>query len=80
MASKKGTARNGHFDCTCCHPLFVFNPFGMLECCALRHGNFHSADGWQDVPDPVIARYAGRKLGGRFFRADAACASPAICA
>ncbi len=30
--------------------------------------------------DPVIALYAGRKLGGRFLRADAAFASPAICA
>jgi hypothetical protein len=74
----EGTAWNGHFDCTCYHPLFVFNQFGMLERCALRHGNVHSADGWQDVLDPVIARYAGRKIGGRFFRADAAYASPAI--
>ena len=75
---QEGTAWNEHFDCTCYHPLFVFNQSGMLERCALRHGNVHSADGWQDVLDPVIARYAGRKLGGRFFRADAAYASPAI--
>jgi hypothetical protein len=75
---QEGTAWNGHFDCTCYHPLFLFNQFGMLERCALRHGNVHSADGWQDVLDPVIARYAGRELGGRFFRADAAYASPAI--
>ena len=50
----------------------------MLERCALRHGNVHSADGWRDVLDPVIARYAERDLGGRFFRADAAYAIPAI--
>jgi hypothetical protein len=75
---QEGSAWNGHFDCTCYHPLFVFNPFGMRERCALRHGNVHSADNWRDVLDPVIARYAGRKLGGRFLRADAACASPAI--
>jgi hypothetical protein len=50
----------------------------MLERSALRHGNVHSADSWRDVLDPVIARYAGRKLGGRFFRADAAYAIPAI--
>jgi hypothetical protein len=43
----------------------------------LRHGNVHSADGWRDVLDPVIARYAERDLL-RFFRADAAYASPAI--
>jgi hypothetical protein len=30
------------------------------------------------VLDPVIARYAGRDLGGRFFRADAAYAIPAL--
>jgi len=74
---QEGTAWNGHFDCTCYHPLFVFNQFGMLERCALRHGNVHSADGWQDVLDPVIARYAKRDLM-RFFRADAAYAIPAI--
>ena len=33
----------------------------MLERCALRNGNVHSADGWQDVLDPVIARYAKRR-------------------
>ena len=75
---QEGTAWNGHFDCTCYHPNFLFNQFGMLERCALRHGNVHSADGWRGVLDPVIARYAGRDLGGRFFRADAAYAIPAI--
>ena len=75
---QEGAAWNGHFDCTCYHPNFLFNQFGMLERCALRHGNVHSADGWQDVLDPVIARYAGRALGGRFFRADAAYAIPAL--
>src|SRR3546814_6322093 len=75
---QEGTAWNGHFDCTCYHPIFLFNQFGMLERCALRNGNVHSADGWRDVLDPVIARYAGRDLGGRFFRADAAYAIPAI--
>jgi hypothetical protein len=74
---KGGTAWNEHFDRKCYHTLFVFNQFGMLERCALRHGNVHSADGWQDVLDPVIARYAGRDIL-RFFRADAAYASPAI--
>jgi hypothetical protein len=51
----------------------------MLERCALRNGNVHSADGWRDVLDPVIARYAKRDIK-RFFRADAAYAIPAICA
>jgi len=33
---QEGTAYNGHFGCTCYHPLFVFNQFGDLERCALR--------------------------------------------
>ena len=42
---KEGSAYNGHFGCTCYHPLFVFNQFGDLERCALLPGNVHSADG-----------------------------------
>ena len=34
---------NGHYSCTCYHPLFVFNQFGDLERCSLRPGNVHSA-------------------------------------
>ena len=74
---QEGAAWDGHFDCTCHHPNFLFNQFGMLERCALRHGNVHSAEGWRDVLDPVIARYAERDIM-RFFRADAAYAIPAI--
>jgi Transposase DDE domain group 1 len=40
---------NGHYACTCYHPLFVFNQFGDLERCALRAGNVHSADGGPGV-------------------------------
>ena len=29
---------NGHYECTCYHPLFVFNQCGDLERCALRPG------------------------------------------
>ncbi len=74
---QEGAAWNGHFDCTCYHPNFLFNRFGMLERCVLRHGNVHSADGWRDVLDPVIARYAERDIMW-FFRADAAHAIPAL--
>ncbi len=28
---QEGAAWNGHFDCNCYHPLFLFNQFGMLE-------------------------------------------------
>ena len=33
---QEGSAYNGHFACTCYHPLFVFNQFGDVERCALR--------------------------------------------
>ncbi len=32
---QEGTAYNGHFGCTCYHPLFLFNQFGDLERCSL---------------------------------------------
>jgi len=48
---------NGHYACTCYHPLFVFNQFGDLERCALRPGNVHSADGWKGVLEPDVARF-----------------------
>ena len=43
----------------------------------LRPGNVHSADGWQAVLDPVIARYRG-KVSRVCFRADAAFAVPGV--
>src|SRR3954462_4128676 len=53
---------NGHYACTCYHPLFVFNQFGDLERCTQRPGNVHSADGWVGVLKPVIVRYQGKAL------------------
>ena len=72
---QEGTAYNGHFGCTCYHPLFVFNQFGDLERCALRSGNVHSADDWRSVLEPVVARYRDKAMR-RFFRGDAAFALP----
>ena len=60
--AQEGTAYNGHFECTCYHPLFVFNQDGDLERCALRPGNVHSAHGWREVLDPVVARYRGQAV------------------
>src|SRR5262249_44330868 len=68
---------NGHYACTCYHPLFVFNQFGDLERSALRPGNAHSADGWDGVLKPVVARYQ-RKLSRIYLRADAAFAMPEV--
>ncbi len=72
---QEGTAYNGHFGCTCYHPLFLFNQFGDLERCSLRPGNVHSADGWREVLEPVVERYRKRNLR-RYFRGDAAFALP----
>jgi hypothetical protein len=74
---QEGTAYNGHFGCTCYHPLFLFNQFGDLERCSLRPGNVHSADGWRDVLEPVVNRYKERRVQ-LYFRGDAAFASPDI--
>src|SRR3954471_16157982 len=74
---QEGSAWNGHFGCTCYHPLFVFNQFGDLERCLLRPGNAHSAEGWRSVLEPVIARYRERGLP-LWFRGDAAFAKPEL--
>src|ERR1700724_1314499 len=74
---QEGSAYNGHFGCTCYHPLFVFNQLGDLERCALRPGHVHSADSWRGVLEPVVARYRGT-VKRRYFRGDAAFANPEI--
>jgi hypothetical protein len=43
----------------------------------LRPGNVHSAEGWRVVLEPVVAHYRG-KVRRRYFRADAAFASPEV--
>src|SRR5262249_38500289 len=42
-----------------------------------RPGNVHSADGWDAVLKPVVARYQG-KVPRIYFRADAAFAMPEV--
>jgi hypothetical protein len=71
------SAWNGHYECTCYHPLFLFNQFGDLERRALRPGNVHSADGWKAMLEPVVARYWGKVLR-LYSRADAAFAMPEV--
>ena len=78
---QEGAMWNGHFQSKCLHPLFVFNQFGDLERCALRPGNVHSADGWEDVLRPVLARYSSDtrpSITRRYFRGDAAFAIPTL--
>jgi hypothetical protein len=74
---QEGTAYNGHFECTCYHPLFLFNQFGDLEYAMLRRGNNASAKFWRRVLLPVIERYRHLDIA-KFFRGDAAFANPAL--
>ena len=57
---------NGHYACTCYHPLFVFNQFGDLERCALRPGNVHSADGWESCAQAGRRALSGQGLAHLF--------------
>src|ERR1700694_1098909 len=75
--AQENSVWNGHYACTCYHPLFVFNQFGDLERCSLRPGNVHGADGWEGVLKPVVVRYQG-KFSRIYFRADAGFANPEV--
>jgi hypothetical protein len=74
---QEGSAYNGHFECNCYHPLFLFNQFGDLERAMLRRGNNASAKFWRRVLLPVIERYRHLDIP-KFFRGDAAFANPAL--
>ena len=74
---QEGAEYNGHFECTCYHPLFLFNQFGDLERAMLRRGNHHSAKFWRRVILPVIERYRHLDIP-KFFRGDAAFSNPAL--
>jgi len=74
---QEGSAYNGHFGCTCFHPLFCFNQFGDCEGVLLRSGNVHSADRWKEVLEPIVKRYESKK-NRKYFRGDAAFAKPEI--
>ena len=74
---QEASAYNGHFGCTCYHPLFCFNQFGDCEGSLLRPGNVHSADRWKELLEPIVARYE-KKTVRKYFRGDAAFAKPEI--
>jgi hypothetical protein len=74
---QEGAAYNGHFECVCYHPLFLFNQFGDCEGATLRPGNVHSAEGWQELLEPVVKRYQAKGLR-LLSRGDAAFAKPEV--
>ncbi len=81
---QEGSAYNGHFECTCYHPLFCFNQYGDLEGAMLREGNVHSADNWRAVLEPVVRRLPSPGSmsiwKSRGFSMPSACQSMMCCA
>ncbi|MFC1537423.1 IS1380 family transposase [Gemmatimonadota bacterium] len=77
FGEQEGSAYNGHFGCTCFHPVFCFNNFGDCEGAMLRAGNVHSADSWRELMSPIYKRYENKNIR-LYFRADAAFAKPEI--
>ena len=75
--AQEGSAYNRHFASVCYHLLFLFTEHGDCVAATLRPGNVHSADDWDDLLVPEIARQqaTGLRLA---FRADAAFAKPEI--
>jgi hypothetical protein len=74
---QEGSAYNGHFRCSCYHPLFCFNQHGDCEGAILRPGNVHSADRWRELLEPIVRRYENKKVR-KYFLGDAAFAKPEI--
>ena len=75
--NQEGAEYNGHLGEECYHPLFCFNQFGDVEGAMLRPGNVHSAEEWDIMLEPIVARYRAMDID-RFFRGDAAFAEPEI--
>ena len=57
FGDQEGTAYNGHFACTFLSSAVRVQPVLRSGTLRVASGNIHSADGWQDVPEPVVARY-----------------------
>ena len=57
--AQEGSAYNGHFASVGYHPLFLFNDQGDCLAASLRPGNVPSADDWDDLLMPEIARQQG---------------------
>jgi hypothetical protein len=69
------SAYNGHFQSTCYHPLPLFNREGDCLAAKLRPGNVHSAEHWDELLLPEIARQQKQRKDV-VVRADAAFAKP----
>ena len=76
MVSRKEPLTTGTSSVSAIIPSSV-QPVGDCEGATLRPGNVHSADGWQELLEPVVKGY--QKKGLRLlFRGDAAFAKPEL--
>ena len=77
MVSRRAQPTTATSNASAIIALFLFNQFGDCEGATLRPGNVHSADGWQELLEPVVKRYQrkGRRL---LFRGDAAFGKPEV--
>jgi len=71
------SAYNGHFESTCYHPLLLFNDRGDCLGVKLRPGNVASAEDWDELLLPAIARLKACGIEV-LFRGDAAFARPEL--
>src|SRR5271163_1585834 len=75
---QEGRGYNGHFGCTCYHPLFVFNQSSAMSSGALYgRATFTAPTAGARCWSRVVARYRGT-LKPLYFRGDAAFANPEI--
>ncbi len=74
---QEGSAYNGHFGCTCYHPLFCFNQFGDVEQSRCATASITAPRIGGRCWNPWLARYQDRKIP-LYFRADAAFANPGL--
>jgi len=74
---QEGSSYKGDFGVVCSPPLFCFNPDGDCEAARLRPGHVHSADDWQQLLAPVVARYRDSGLR-KYLRADGAFGKPEV--
>jgi len=75
--NQDGSKYNGHFGCSCYHPLFCFNQYGDLLGSLLREGNVYSSTDWEKQLLPIMERYNHLKIP-KYFRGDAAFGKPEI--
>ncbi len=75
--NQDGSKYNGHFGCSCYHPLFCFNQYGDLLGSLLREGNVYSSTDWEKRLLPIMEKYSHLRIP-KYFRGDAAFGKPEI--